>query len=147
MKTKNFARAGALAVISCAALATLTSPAPAFAAATAAVPARFASCDNQDPGGNTDAQTVRTATAGSASVELRYSPSVQCAWGRVFGKLGTSVWVDRSTDGGATWQGKLGEATITSGTDAHTPEFDDHGVLVRACADDHNGNIHCTGWY
>ena len=157
MKTKTFAHTAALAAVSCAVLAafagpasaavsTMTSPTPSTATAVAA-PARYNSCDNQDPSGNTDGETVRTATAGSASVELRYSPSAQCGWGRVFGNPGTSVWVDRSTDGGSTWQGKLGQATITSGTDAHTSEFDDHGVLVRACADDGNGHIRCTGWY
>ncbi|MEY9926289.1 hypothetical protein ABH926_000911 [Catenulispora sp. GP43] len=156
MKTKTLAYTGTLAAVSCAALAVLAGPAsaavptmasPAAPSIATAAPARADSCDNGDPSGNTDAVTVRTATAGSATVELRYSPGIQCAWGRVFGKAGTSVWVDRSTDGGSTWQGRLGLATITSGTDAHTTEFDDHGVLVRACADAGNGDIHCTGWY
>jgi hypothetical protein len=155
MKTKTFARTGTLAVISCAALAVLAGPAsaasspltsPARSTAPAA-PSRTDSCDNQDPSGNTDGETVRSTTAGSASIDLRYSPSAQCAWGRVFGNIGTAVWVDRSTDGGRTWQGRLGQTTITSGTDAHTTEWDDHGVVVRACADDNNGHIHCTDWY
>ncbi|MFE7757727.1 hypothetical protein [Streptomyces sp. NPDC057429] len=58
-----------------------------------------------------------------ASVELRYSPSAQCGWGRVFGNPGTTVWVDRSSDGGSTWQGKLGEVAITTPGLGRLPTF------------------------
>jgi hypothetical protein len=54
-----------------------------------------------------------------------------------------------SFDGGASWQGLLGLTSIAGGTDAHTVEFDDAGVLMRACANDggNTGTTHCTDWY
>ncbi|MFF1518080.1 glycosyl hydrolase [Streptomyces sp. NPDC058305] len=73
-----------------------------------------------------------------------------CVWGRIVGgSPGMHIWVDRSNDGGRTWQGHLGEATITSGGSVWTEAFADrNGQVARTCGDSgYNTPIRCTGWY
>lgn len=49
-------------------------------------------------------------------ISLRYSSETGCAWGLIsdlgqaaeVGGMWGYIWLDRSTDGGRTWQGKLG---------------------------------------
>ncbi|MCJ0870682.1 DUF2690 domain-containing protein [Streptomyces sp. AP-93] len=85
----------------------------------------------------------------SIRIELRYSTSSRCAWGRITNAdPGDKVWVDRSTTGGTTWNGPLGMTTVQFGTDTHTPAYNDAGYKMRACAwNDSTGLVRCTGWY
>ncbi|MCX5407363.1 YjfA family protein [Streptomyces sp. NBC_00335] len=82
-------------------------------------------------------------------IELRYSTSSRCAWGRITNAdPGDQVWVDRSSNGGTTWAGPWGVTTVQSGTDTHTPAYNDAGYKMRACAkNDSTGTVRCTGWY
>lgn len=96
-----------------------------------------------------NAITAKRATVDSINIELRYSTSSRCAWGRITAAdPGDQVWVDRSSNGGASWTGPLGLTKVQSGTDTHTPAYNDAGYVMRACAfNDTTGNIRCTGWY
>ncbi|MFJ3903747.1 DUF2690 domain-containing protein [Streptomyces sp. NPDC090025] len=96
-----------------------------------------------------NATSPRTASVDGIRIELRYSTSSRCAWGRITNAdPGDKVWVDRSTDGGGTWTGPLGMTSVSTGSDVYTPAFDDAGKVMRACAwNDTTGNIRCTGWY
>ncbi|MEU9026678.1 DUF2690 domain-containing protein [Streptomyces sp. NPDC048383] len=96
-----------------------------------------------------NAVTKKTGSVDSIRIELRYSTSSRCAWGRILNAdPGDKVWVDRSANGGATWTGPMGMTTVTSGSDTHTPAYDDAGWVMRACAwNDTTGTVRCTGWY
>ncbi|MFD9458299.1 DUF2690 domain-containing protein [Streptomyces sp. NPDC059985] len=96
-----------------------------------------------------NAVTKRTGSVDSIRIELRYSTSSRCAWGRIYNAdPGDKLWVDRSSDGGGSWTGPMGMTTVNSGTDTHTPAYDDAGYVMRACAwNDTSGTTRCTGWY
>lgn len=108
----------------------------------------------------------------SGKVTLRYSSETGCMWGLI-SDLGTAadnglqvgeVWLDRSTNGGATWQGKLGDIN-TGGNkrSTYTGTYNTIGYnAVRACGvnmynvapvlDPRSGTpswgpIYCTGWF
>lgn len=52
--------------------------------ASAAEPHGFGWCDGADPAGWTDATSVKSRTMPDGGyVELRYSPSAQCGWGKL----------------------------------------------------------------
>lgn len=83
-----------------------------------------------------------------ASIELRYFPERRCAWALAGGGTFVSTWIDRSTDGGRTWQGHLGYRDIrTPNTSTYTGVFNDsYPYVVRACASNWK-TIRCTEWY
>jgi len=95
-----------------------------------------------------NAKTVHSNTVHGRKIELRANGSETCAWGRITGgQVGDEVWVDRSTDGGRTWQ-QLGYTKITSGTDAFTPAYDDVNKKMRACGKAGNRvEIACSIWW
>ncbi|MFC4330627.1 DUF2690 domain-containing protein [Streptomyces andamanensis] len=94
-------------------------------------------------------KTVKTAKVDSINIELRYSTSTRCAWGRIYSAdPGDKVWVDRSSDKGKSWDGPLSMTAVKSGSDTHTASRYDGGYVMRACAwNDSTGHIKCTGWY
>ncbi|MFJ9575142.1 DUF2690 domain-containing protein [Streptomyces sp. NPDC101191] len=118
-----------------AATAAQAAPAPGQAAALA--------CSTSN------ATSPRTASVDGIFIELRYSTSSRCAWGRItHADPGDKVWVDRSSNGGSSWEGPLGMTTVQTGSDTHTPAYNDAGYKMRACAwNDTTTNIRCTGWY
>lgn len=97
------------------------------------------------------------------TVALRYEPTSRCAWGWLNaadgggpGRPGAHLWVDRSFDGGRTWQGLLGYQTLpayngwfsAAGSTRHTGAFNDGGVLMRACGFSNGSRVtRCTVWY
>ncbi|MFI9103385.1 DUF2690 domain-containing protein [Streptomyces fildesensis] len=92
------------------------------------------------------AVSKKTAHNGNMIIELRYNAATRCAWGRISrSQLGNQVWVDRSSNGGATWTGPMGMTYLRSGTGTYTPAFNDAGYVMRACG--YNGKVICTGWY
>ena len=102
---------------------------------------------------NTVTGTARSAIGARGQLfELRYNGSGNntCAWGRVTnGAVGMHVWVDRSSDGGRTWEPQLGWREVESGTSVYTEAWRDaNGQLMRACGDSgYNTVITCTSWY
>ncbi|MFI6486614.1 glycosyl hydrolase [Streptomyces sp. NPDC050564] len=104
-------------------------------------------------GCNNNGRTVQEAIgARGQGIELRVNGSGDgpCAWGRiVVGAVGMHVWVDRSSDGGRTWEPQLGRREIESGGSVWTEVWRSrNGQLMRACGDSgYNTTIHCTKWY
>ncbi|MFF5970391.1 DUF2690 domain-containing protein [Streptomyces sp. NPDC012769] len=120
-----------------------------FGGTATAAQASTASATSAMACSTSNATTPRTASVDGIRIELRYSTSSRCAWGRITAAdPGDKVWVDRSSNGGASWSGPLGMTTVQSGSDTHTPAYNDAGYVMRACAwNDSTGNIRCTGWY
>lgn len=74
-----------------------------------------------------DTQTVRTASRGGATIQLRYSPSCRSAWAReVNGRVGDFLWVRNQ-------QNELESTHITSGSSAFTTMVSDLGTTASAC--------------
>ncbi|MEU5088432.1 DUF2690 domain-containing protein [Streptomyces sp. NPDC021356] len=94
--------------------------------------------------------TAKTATVGKIRIELRYSTSTRCAWGRITNAHPDDlVWTERSyTKDHKSWE-VLDKTEVKSGTDTHTASRYDGGVWMRACAWDgsHTQATNCTGWY
>lgn len=92
-------------------------------------------------------RTVGTVTLRSRTIQLRYN-SERCAWGRILGgSPGDLIWVDRSFDGGKTWQPHLGLKKINTGGSQHTEAFNNKGNLMRACGKVSNyPEVRCTHW-
>lgn len=83
------------------------------------------------------------------SVELRYYPPARCAWAYAdAGAFTSDVYIDRSSDGGRTWTGPLGDTNLPLfGGSANTGVYyDSYPYVVRACAVD-NGKYFCTAWF
>ncbi|WP_306326193.1 hypothetical protein [Streptomyces venezuelae] len=136
------------AALAFAALAVTTSPASA-----AGLPCSGYACDNWDPntvswdsGPTTDATaTVR----GFATVELRSGKKD----GRWYGWARTAttyykygVWIDRSTDGGRTWDGTRGYVHADGGQEYTSMSYWPDGTWLRACVNVEGIELKCTGW-
>jgi predicted alpha-1,6-mannanase (GH76 family) len=129
---------------------------PAVGGATAhADPAPVCSvyCDTRDPSlARQETFPVPNLNDNGRLVELHVDDADGMAWASVDnGVTGDSVWLDRSWDGGSTWDGLLGKAAIPStwtGTrtlmyNLYDPEGHRRGLL-RACAD--AAGVACTSW-
>lgn len=118
-------------------------------------------CDGLDPAAYvSDPSTPASNALGGTFIDLRYSPSWQCAWGRVsIAYTGGEVWVDRSSDRGNTWEPQLGFNNQLQRGDplangqgywynGYTTMWDDQGVMMRACGRAYvDGYIVCTAWF
>ena len=138
----SLARAVTVVLVTAASLA-------AGATAAEAAPVPTGRCaDGWSPANVADPRTARSTTLYSRLIELRYSDYYRCAWGKISnGSPGDRIWVDRSLDGGKTWQ-KKSEVAIAEGRSAYTPMWKDGGVLMRACGKAGNRDeVECTGWY
>jgi predicted alpha-1,6-mannanase (GH76 family) len=125
----------------------------ASAAPAATAPVCSVHCDTRDPSlAKQESFPVPNVNDNGRLVELHVDDADGMAWASVDnGVTGDSVWLDRSWDGGATWDGLLGKAAIPStwtGTrtlmyNLYDPVGHRRGML-RACADA-NG-VACTSW-
>jgi predicted alpha-1,6-mannanase (GH76 family) len=131
----------------------------AAAAASAGVVAPLAStvcavyCDTRDPSlAQQETFPVGEKQQNGARVVLHVSDADGMGWASIDnGATGDAVWLDRSWDGGATWDGLLGKASIPgtwTGTrtlmyNLYDPSHHRRGVL-RACGDAHG--VTCTEW-
>ncbi|WP_424640586.1 DUF2690 domain-containing protein [Embleya sp. AB8] len=112
------------------------------AQATSAEGSAAAACSTSN------ATSPRRASVEGMNIELRYSTSSRCAWGRITNAVpGDRVWVDHSSDGGRTWNGPLGMTYVQNGSDTHTPAYNDAGYVMRACGAKADDYFACTGWY
>ncbi|GEM_PF-6207023 len=114
---------------------------------------RFGWCDRYNPATFGPPRTVRTEELFGRKIELRYHSSSRCAWGRISnGSPGDEIWVDRSNNGGRTWEPKLGAAKISGPifpnkryTQKYTVMFDNKGRSMRACGKAGNRTkVECT---
>ncbi|WP_194926679.1 glycoside hydrolase family 76 protein [Catenulispora pinisilvae] len=110
-------------------------------------------CDTRDPS-LAQQETFPTPNVypNGRTVELHVDDISGMAWASIDnGQTNDSTWIDRSWDGGGTWDGLLGQASIPStwtGTrtlmyNMYDPS-DHRRAVVRACGDA-NG-VECTNW-
>jgi hypothetical protein len=125
--------------------------APRAALAASAVCSIY--CDTRDPSlSRQDTFPVADRTPNGRRISLHLSDADAMAWGSIDnGTAGDSVWVDRTWDGGATWEGLLGQASIPgtwTGTrtlmyNLADPSNHRRG-MIRACGD--AAGVQCTDW-
>jgi hypothetical protein len=130
------------------ALAISTAPAVAPTAVVC-----FLSCDTLDPSrAKQETFPVPERQINGRRVVLHVSDADGMAWASIDnGVPGDSVWLDRSWDGGSSWEGLLGRATIPgtwTGTrtlmyNISNPSTHQRG-LIRACGDAQA--VACTDW-
>lgn len=132
------------------ALAPLVGAAPRAAAATT-VCALY--CDTRDPSlAKQETFPTPDMTENGRVIELHVDDVDGMAWASIdSGQLNDSVWIDRSWDGGNTWDGLLGQAWIPSGwTGTRTLMYNIYDpsnhrrAVVRACGD--AAGVVCTAW-
>ena len=150
--TRNDHRTPALALLlAVGAVLAPVSPAPPAAAASTTVCAVY--CDTRDPSlARHETFPVANANENGRVIELHVSDPDGMAWASIDdGVLNDSVWIDRSWDGGSTWDGLLGKAWIPSAwTGTRTLMYnmydpaDHRRAVVRACGDAQG--VVCTGW-
>lgn len=114
-------------------------------------------CDARDPALATGDRTPVSATASGRTVVLHLADSDPMGWASIEGgRGGDEVWLDRSFDGGTTWDddGRLGLTSVPAGGSGWRTQMynnDDWANLgvgaLRACgrATD-TGAIACTSW-
>lgn len=96
-----------------------------------------------DPAGN---PILRTD---NYKLEVRYNAGDRCSYALLTGRGGSKVYLDRSTNGGASWTGWLGTQTVAwNNGSTYTGAFrDGKGFWVRACSPRGNNVYRCTAWY
>lgn len=113
----------------------------------------FLSCDTLDPSrAGQEIFPVPERNLNGRRLVLHVSDVDGMAWGSIDnGVTGDTVWLDRSWDGGRTWEGLLGKASIPStwtGTRTLMYNISDPGAhrrgLIRACGD--ANAVGCTEW-
>jgi glycosyl hydrolase family 76 len=140
-----------VAPIAIALVAGAATPVAAEVAPTAVV--CFLSCDTLDPSrAGQETFPVPEKLVNGRRIVLHVSDVDGMAWGSVDnGTTGNAVWLDRSIDGGRTWEGLLGKASVPStwtGTRTLMYNISDprnhRRGLIRACGD--AGAVGCTDW-
>ncbi|MFI5879881.1 glycoside hydrolase family 76 protein [Streptomyces sp. NPDC051554] len=126
---------------------------PVASPASAATQVCVLACDTLDPSqARQETFPVPDKALNGRVVRLHVSDADDMAWASIDnGTSGDAVWLDRSWDGGATWDGLLGKASIPStwtGTrtlmyNITDPRNHKRG-LVRACGD--AAGVGCTNW-
>ncbi|WP_433174931.1 glycoside hydrolase family 76 protein [Actinoallomurus sp. CA-150999] len=113
----------------------------------------FLSCDTLDPSkAGQETFPVPEKNINGRKLVLHVSGADGMAWGSIDnGTTGDAVWLDRSWDGGNTWEGLLGKASIPStwtGTRTLMYNISDprnhRRGLIRACGD--ANAVACTDW-
>ncbi|MFE1292752.1 hypothetical protein [Streptomyces sp. NPDC058751] len=104
----RFLRFPLVAALVCAAVLPDATP------ATAATQVCVLACDTLDPSqARQERFPVPAVDLNGRRLELHVSDADDMAWASIDGGVtGDSVWLDRSWDGGATWEGLLGKASV-----------------------------------
>lgn len=140
-----------LAALLVALAAATLQPAPTAHAASTTVCSVY--CDTRDPSlAKSETFPVPNVDLNGRLLELHVDDVSGMAWASIDdGQTGDSVWIDRTWDGGNTWDGLLGEASIPStwtGTRTlmynQSDPVDHRRGMVRACGD--AGAVTCTQW-
>jgi len=112
-------------------------------------------CDNTSPGAfalDRTGTAARRADPGCAALELRSGRAGggRYAWARLAAGAGCGRyrgWLDRSYDGGSTWQPRLGLFEDGGGEGYGAMYYWPHAASVRACAvREGGGRTICTPW-
>ncbi|MEU4112756.1 glycoside hydrolase family 76 protein [Streptomyces sp. NPDC027717] len=141
---------GALLALTLALGGVLAMPAPARAATAVCA----LSCDTLDPSrARQESFPVPDRTVNGRLLRLHVSEPDSMVWASVDqAEQGDAVWLDRSWDRGASWDGLLGRATVpASWTGTRTLMYNVTDPVghrrgwVRACAD--AAGVTCTDWF
>ncbi|HEV3360994.1 MAG TPA: glycoside hydrolase family 76 protein [Pseudonocardiaceae bacterium] len=114
-------------------------------------------CDTRDPALATSDRIGVAVTVGSRQFQLHLDDNDDMGWAAITGtQPGDQLWLDRSFDGGATWDtgSKLGATTTPSGYPGwrtlmyNVDDWNTGGVgLLRACGEPVGTTaISCTSW-
>lgn len=126
---------------------------PVATPAAAATQVCVLACDTLDPvQARQESFPVPNKDLSGRRLALHVSDADDMAWASIDnGVTGDSVWLDRSWDGGATWEGLLGKASVPgtwTGTRTLMYNITDprnhRRGLVRACGD--AAGVGCTNW-
>ncbi|MFC8065343.1 glycoside hydrolase family 76 protein [Streptomyces sp. NPDC057293] len=128
--------------------------APAAAAAPAVVCNTY--CDARDPALSAGDRVPVTVAVSSRSIALHFDDAGAMGWASTDnGGPGDRVWLDRSMDGGRTWESgsRLGDTAVPSGGRGwrtqmyNVDDWHTQGVgALRACGQPAGGAIACTPW-
>ncbi|MFJ2256829.1 glycoside hydrolase family 76 protein [Streptomyces sp. NPDC087844] len=119
----------------------------------AATPVCALVCDTLDPSkAQQDTFPVPSRTVNGRTLRLHVSDPDSAAWASIDnGVAGDAVWLDRSWDRGATWEGLLGRASVPgSWTGTRTLMYNITDPVghrrgwIRACGD--AAGVSCTDW-
>ncbi|WP_330460367.1 glycoside hydrolase family 76 protein [Streptomyces sp. NBC_00820] len=141
---------GTLLAVALALAGLLALPAPAHAATTVCA----LSCDTLDPSkARQETFPLPDRNINGRVLRLHVSEPDDMAWASVDnGVQGDSVWLDRSWDRGATWEGLLGKASIPGAwTGTRTLMYNVTDPVghrrgwIRACGD--AAAVGCTDWF
>ncbi|MFF1920578.1 glycoside hydrolase family 76 protein [Streptomyces sp. NPDC058221] len=152
-----------LRTIQVAALAALTTLSPLVAAGAPTATAASASaavcntyCDARDPALSTEDRVAVGATVSERSIELHFDDAAAMGWASIDnGGADDRVWLDRSMDGGRTWDSgsRLGDTAVPAGGQGwrtqmyNVDEWNTQGVgALRACGQPAGGAVACTPW-
>ncbi|WP_192909405.1 DUF2690 domain-containing protein [Gandjariella thermophila] len=110
----------------------------ALAGQTAVRLTAFGWCDGMDPNRFSDPETIDSEPLpDGATIQLRYSRSAQCAWGKIInGRAPDKVGIHRLSDGKELWA-----STGAYPTTNYTYALDDAGVQSKVIGCDSSG---CT---
>lgn len=111
------------------------------------------SCDGYDPnavswdsGPDSDEATSVSGTAG-VGIRSGKKNGQWYAWARGSTHAKAAIWIDRSTDGGRTWDGTRGYTRLEGGETSWTPmSYWPNGTHIRACIDVEGVELACTSW-
>ncbi len=112
--------------------------------------------DRRDPAGARGDRIAATSTVWGRRIALHLSDADDGAWASIDnGSPNDEAWLDRSFDGGVTWEGRLGKTKIPGGRRGwrtmmyRVDDFAKHAVgAVRACGKAGDRvEITCTPWF
>ncbi|MFF4248548.1 glycoside hydrolase family 76 protein [Streptomyces sp. NPDC001822] len=137
-------------------LSTLVAGGASSPAAAAPAVVCNAYCDARDPGLSPQDRVPVTAAVSSRSIALHFDDADAMGWASIDnGGPGDRVWLDRSMDGGRTWDSgsRLGDTSVPSGGRGwrtqmyNVDDWNARGVgALRACGQPAGGSIACTSW-
>lgn len=152
-----------LSSVSTALVGTLTSLSALVVGGVSAAPATAAPtvvcnkyCDGRDPALSPQDRVPVTTTVSSRSIALHFDDADAMGWASIDnGAPGDRVWLDRSMDGGLTWESgsRLGDTSVPAGGRGwrtqmyNVDDWNTQGVgALRACGQSAGGTIACTPW-
>ncbi|MEU3733866.1 glycoside hydrolase family 76 protein [Streptomyces sp. NPDC033538] len=113
-------------------------------------------CDGRDPALSPQDRVPVTAAVSSRSIALHFDDADAMGWASIDnGAPGDRVWLDRSMDGGLTWESgsRLGDTSVPDGGRGrrtqmyNVDDWSSQGVgALRACGQPAGGAIACTPW-
>ncbi|MFD0020654.1 glycoside hydrolase family 76 protein [Streptomyces sp. NPDC058382] len=154
MKPQRSTSAALLALLTTLSSLVAAGASPGAAAAPAVVCNTY--CDARDPGLSSQDRVPATASVSGRSIQLHFDDADAMGWASIDNGGGDDhVWLDRSMDGGRTWESgsRLGDTAVPSGGQGwrtqmyNVDDWNTEGVgALRACGQPAGGSLACTPW-